>query len=197
LAQGLRARIDGLLPEKLGAFTHRAAALREVAAAQVPAGPARRAFWHDFFFGSVAEAGKSGDEVAYELALGDSLFAHSHGVAGRLSVLIPPSDVELLTLKAQRRLLEADVIVADGKAHAPLLEMARRDAVRSGNEADALAQAMQGRNVVVVAQRANDLLQRAGESGISAELLNHGPLSTQSPFPVREDLQDAILRAAS
>jgi uroporphyrin-III C-methyltransferase/precorrin-2 dehydrogenase/sirohydrochlorin ferrochelatase len=41
-----------------------------------------------------------------------------------------PGDPELLTLKAQRKLIEADVIVYDRLVGPAILEMARRDAVR-------------------------------------------------------------------
>lgn len=196
LAQGLRAKVDALLPENLGLLTRKAAALREVAATQVPVGTARRSFWQDFFFGSVAEASKTSDEVAYELALGDSLFNHSQGAKGRLTVIVPPVDVELLTLKAQRRLMEADVIVSSIPAPA-LLEMARRDAIRSANMVQALAEAAHGRNIVVICDKASPVQLLAQDRGLTVEVLNHGAQVPALPFPVREDLRDAILRAAS
>lgn len=196
LAQGLRAKIDALLPGNLGALTRRAAGLREIAASQVPAGNARRSFWHDFFFGSIAEAHKAGDDVAYELALGDTLFNHAQGGKGRLSLIVPPADPELLTLKAQRRLMEADVIVATDSGASALLEMARRDAVRSSDVEQAIALASLGRNVVVIAQQAPAILRRAETLAIAVEILSLGQNAPTSPFPVHEDLGDAILRAA-
>jgi len=187
--------VDALLPENLGALTRKAAALREVAAAQVPTGTARRSFWQDFFFGSVAEASKTGDQVAYELALGDSLFNHSQGAKGRLSIIVPPADVELLTLKAQRRLMEADVIVTLSPAPA-LLEMARRDAVRSSEMAEGLALAARGRNAVIICDKPSAIQSHAPENGVLVEVLDHGLKTLAHPFPMREDLRDAILRAA-
>ncbi len=50
---------------------------------------------------------------------------------GRVSLVgAGPGDPELLTLKAQRKLQEADVIVYDGQIGSGILELARRDAVR-------------------------------------------------------------------
>ncbi len=195
LAQGLRAKVDALLPENLGALTRKAAALRDVAAAQVPIGTARRSFWQDFFFGGVAEASKTGDQVAYELALGDSLFNHSQGAKGRLSIIVPPADVELLTLKAQRRLMEADVIVTLSPAPT-LLEMARRDAVRSSDMAEGLALAARGRNAVIICDKPSAIQSYAPENGVLVEVLDHGLKTLAHSFPMREDLRDAILRAA-
>ena len=130
LAQNIRAKVDALLPQNLGAIARRAATLRGLVAERLAHGLPRRAFWTDFFFGSVADAVRSKDEVAYELALGDSLFNHSQGKQRRISTLIVPAELDLLTLRDQRALMEADFIVYDVETPSALLEMARRDAVR-------------------------------------------------------------------
>ena len=130
LAQNIRSKVDALLPLNLGAVAKRAAALRNLVAEKLAHGRPRRAFWADFFFGSVAEAEKSNDKVAYELALGDALFNHSQSKQQRISTLIVPAELDLLTLRDHRALMEADFIVHSHNASAALLEMARRDAVR-------------------------------------------------------------------
>lgn len=130
LAQNIRAKVDALLPVNLGSIAQRAAALRGLVAKKLAHGFPRRAFWADFFFGSVAEAEKSNDKVAYELALGDALFNHSQAKQRHFSTIIVPLELDLLTLREHRALMEADYIVHTTDVPAAVLEMARRDAVR-------------------------------------------------------------------
>ncbi len=131
LAQGIRSQVDALLPNKLGHLAKAGHALRKRVAETVPKGNRRRAFWQNFFFGDVRDAHLSDDTVAYELALSDALYAESKPAVGRVSLVgAGPGDPELLTLKAHRRIQEADVIVYDRLVSSGVLEMARRDAVR-------------------------------------------------------------------
>lgn len=131
LAQGIRARIDAMLPQSLGKLAARAQSLRDKVAGIVPAGNRRRAFWQDFFFGNPRAALEEGDEVAFDLALNDSLYNQGKPAVGRVSLVgAGPGDPELLTLKAHRKLQEADVIVYDRLVSPGILELARRDAVR-------------------------------------------------------------------
>jgi len=174
LAQHIRARVDNLLPLTLGGFAKRAAALREIVAKRLAHGNPRRAFWSDYFFGSVAEASRDSDAVAYELALGDALFNHSHGVSRRISHLVVPAAVDLLTLRDQRLLMEADYIVHDAATPSALLEMARRDAVR-------------------LLPHQIDMIENVSGNVLHIKVIKQNA----APFPAREELSDAILRAAS
>ncbi|MEP6828038.1 MAG: NAD(P)-dependent oxidoreductase [Aestuariivirga sp.] len=174
LAQNIRAKVDALLPVNLGAMTRRAAALRSLVAEKLAHGLPRRAFWMDFFFGSVAEAVKGNDEVAYELALGDALFNHSQGKQRRVSSIAVPSELDLLTLRDHRALIEADYIVHDAETPAALLEMARRDAVR-------------------LLPHQIDRLEDVASNILHIVLSKSKP----SPFPSMNELSDAILRAAT
>ncbi len=194
LAQNLRAKIDGLLPLNLGAVARRAAGLRQLVAEKIAAGNKRRAFWADFFFGSVAEARKDNDEVAYELALGDAVFNHAHAAVGRITLIVPPQDIELLTLKAHRRLMEADVISFESGVSPALLEMARRDAVRvpAASKVELSNFTSQGLNVVHIGQ------SQPNSAVGAVEVLHHATaFSAPQAFPIREDIRDAILKAAS
>ena len=131
LAQGIRAKVDVLLPINLGALASKAQNLREKIASLVPHGNRRRAFWQSFFFGAPRDAFMDGDDVAFDLALHDAIYSSAQATVGRVSLVgAGPGDPELLTLKAQRKLQEADVIVYDRLVSAGVLEMARRDAVR-------------------------------------------------------------------
>ncbi|MGH6875584.1 MAG: NAD(P)-dependent oxidoreductase, partial [Aestuariivirgaceae bacterium] len=129
LAQGIRSELEADLPPFLGALTRAAGALRERVASSVPAGSSRRAFWHQFFFGNIRDAFARG-KSHFDSAVGDALSA-AQPIRGRVSLVgAGPGDPELLTLKAQRKLREADVIVYDRLIGPSILEYARRDAVR-------------------------------------------------------------------
>jgi uroporphyrin-III C-methyltransferase/precorrin-2 dehydrogenase/sirohydrochlorin ferrochelatase len=130
LAQGIRGEIEASLPPFLGALTKAAGSLRERVAREIPAGRTRRLFWERFFFGSMRDAFASGagafrDEVERLIAVSPK------SSPGRVSLVgAGPGDAELLTLKAQRKLREADVIVHDRLIGPDILEYARRDAIR-------------------------------------------------------------------
>jgi uroporphyrin-III C-methyltransferase/precorrin-2 dehydrogenase/sirohydrochlorin ferrochelatase len=131
LAQGIRSELETDLPPFLGALTRAAGALRERVADQIPAGNSRRQFWRQFFFGGIRDAFARGSldferevEKAFETG-------SSEAAEGRVALVgAGPGDPELLTLKAQRKLREADVIVFDRLVGPQILEYARRDAVR-------------------------------------------------------------------
>lgn len=131
LGQNIRARIDALLPHNIGSLASRAQKLRDRVAALVPAGNRRRAFWQDFFFGGARTAFDTSDDVAFELAVADAIHDRAKPATGRVALVgAGPGDPELLTLKAHRKLQEADVIVYDRLVSPGVLELARRDAFR-------------------------------------------------------------------
>jgi uroporphyrin-III C-methyltransferase / precorrin-2 dehydrogenase / sirohydrochlorin ferrochelatase len=106
------------------------AALRDRVARAIAAGPGRRAFWSSYFFGPAAEAFLAGDQARYGAAVDAAIDeAAARAPAGCRSSPRPPIP-ELLTLKAHRKLQEADVIVHDRGADPRILDYARRDAAR-------------------------------------------------------------------
>jgi uroporphyrin-III C-methyltransferase / precorrin-2 dehydrogenase / sirohydrochlorin ferrochelatase len=131
LGQGIRAKIDAMLPQNIGALATRASALRDYVAKHVPHGNRRRAFWQDFFFGKVRDAFNSGNKREFSQSFKEIIETEASPAQGRVSLVgAGPGDPELLTLKAHRKIQEADVIVYDRLVGAGILEMARRDAVR-------------------------------------------------------------------
>jgi len=98
LARSIRAQIEALLPANLGRLALFADGFRKSVASVFSRIEARRRFWEEFFSSSIAAK-----------------------VAG-------PGDPDLLTLKALRRLQEADVIVYDRLLGPSILDRARRDA---------------------------------------------------------------------
>ena len=184
LGQGLRARIDALLPTALGRLASSAEGLRERIAATVAPGFARRDFWQRYFFGSIRDSFLAGDNPAYARELEAALAGVTSPPAGRVSLVgAGPGDPELLTLKAQRKLIEADVIVYDRLVGPAILEMARRDAIRipvgktpyapspKQNEINAIliAQSKAGRRVVRLKGGDPYIFGRGGEEQAALE----------------------------
>lgn len=131
LGMGLRGKIEALLPQALGKLATAASGLRDHVAERVPQGNRRRSFWQRYFFGSIRDSFLAGDAKTYSNELEAALIDDSSPSVGRVSLVgAGPGDPELLTLKAQRKLLEADVIVHDRLIGPGILELARRDAVR-------------------------------------------------------------------
>src|SRR5262249_49095312 len=131
LGQGLRTKIEAMLPQALGKLAKAASDLRVRVAQHVPHGERRRSFWNRYFFGAIREAFLAGDRPPYARELEAALAELSSPSLGRVSLVgAGPGDPELLTLKAQRKLQEADVIVHDRLIGPGILELARRDAVR-------------------------------------------------------------------
>ncbi|MBR2688312.1 MAG: uroporphyrinogen-III C-methyltransferase [Aquamicrobium sp.] len=130
LAQMIRARIDQLLSPSLGPLAALAATFREAAERILPKGNRRRRFWADFFAGSPARAVEAGNlsaahDAASKLLLSDAVFGGHIALVGA-----GPGAEDLLTLRAQRLLMEADVIVFDALVPEAVVAMGRRDAER-------------------------------------------------------------------
>ena len=214
LGQGLRSKIDALLPPNLGELARVAASWRTRVAKLVPHGNARRNFWQNFFFGAPRESLFAGDKAGFarkvEAILASSYQTHEGLVS---LVAIGPGDAELITIKAQRKMMEADLIVYERNLPAAILEMARRDAVRieapqRAHDLEKLLIEKARVGLLVVRLFAGDeqnieahdeyIMLRA--QGISADIVPG--ITTQkaqvaTPFPINEDYQDQVLRSAS
>ena len=211
LGQGIRARIDAMLPNALGKLAEKANALRPRVANEVPQGSRRRSFWNRFFFGSIRDAAIAGDETSYAHELNIALNDEAKPSVGRVSLVgAGPGDPELLTLKAQRKLQEADVIVYDGHIGSGILELARRDAVRivAGKtqfeiNAVLIREARSAKHVVLLVSgdvdTGSDEQAALEDSGIAVEIIPGIAASTDKVFSFmsREDIANEILRAAS
>jgi len=130
LAQMIRARIDQMLSPSLGKLAHLAVQYRGAAEQTVPKGALRRNFWRRFFSGAVADAVAVGDAPAAHEAV-DRLLRSPERSEGRVWLVgAGPGAEDLLTLRAQRVLMEADVIVYDALVPQAIIDMGRRDAER-------------------------------------------------------------------
>ncbi len=133
LARKLRARIEALLPARLGRLARLAESFRGAVKALHDGGTARRRFWEEFFDGSIADdvlAGRESKAREKTLALVNRRSPRRR-VDGTVAIVgAGPGDPDLLTLRAANLLQDAEVIVYDNLVGAEILDRARRDAQR-------------------------------------------------------------------
>ncbi|MBC2884244.1 uroporphyrinogen-III C-methyltransferase [Ochrobactrum sp. CM-21-5] len=130
LAQMVRARIDAAFSPRLGELAHFAQGWRPLVERVLPKGIARRSFWRSFFSGAVSLAVENGDrEEAWRAA--SKLLEKPLDASGYVWLVgAGPGAEDLLTLRAHRALMEADVIVHDALVPEAVIAMGRRDAER-------------------------------------------------------------------
>ncbi len=130
LAQMIRAQVDQILSPSLGRLAGLANGYREAVDRILPRGVTRRVFWRRFFQGAVADAVNNGDiELARRSA--NALLNAQGKAAGHVWLVgAGPGAEDLLTLRAQRVMMEADVIVFDALVPQAIVDMGRRDAER-------------------------------------------------------------------
>ena len=135
LARHVRAKIEAMLSPRLGDLANLAESLRSRVAETIATGEARRRFWAHFFTGPTAAkvlAGQFEQGAADAVADIDRAAETSKttGVGHVSLVGAGPGAEDLLTLRAQRLLQEADVIVYDKLVPEAIVAMGRRDALR-------------------------------------------------------------------
>lgn len=129
LARLVRAQIEALLPPSLGKIVSLAGGLRHKVESLIHDGAARRRYYEELVTSTVvarALAKGRGEAEAEKL-----LASHAENGAGQGVVWLigaGPGAADLLTLRAQRLLQQADVIVHDQLVPAEVVEMGRRDA---------------------------------------------------------------------
>ncbi len=130
LSRHVRARIETMLAPSFGDLAGLADRLRERVGRTLASVADRRRFWARFFSGPVAEevfAGHPREAEAEALRL----LAEGPSRSGHVSLVgAGPGAEDLLTLRAQRALQEADVIVYDRLVPAAVVAQGRRDARR-------------------------------------------------------------------
>ncbi|ASY62768.1 Siroheme synthase [Sinorhizobium sojae CCBAU 05684] len=130
LAQMIRAQIDQLLSPSLGLVASLASTYREAVDRLVPRGVARRVFWRRFFSGPVSDHVAAGDLASASREAARLLNA-AGDVPGHVWLVgAGPGAEDLLTLRAQRVMMEADAIVYDALVPQAIVDMGRRDAER-------------------------------------------------------------------
>ena len=131
LAQQIRGQIEALLPPRLGLLARLAQSFRPTVDQMLPHGQPRRRFWSQFFRGSIAAHALAGHPDAARRLASRLLTGADTASSGFVSLVgAGPGSVDLLTLRAQRVLQEADVIVYDALVPEAAISMGRRDARR-------------------------------------------------------------------
>ncbi|WP_173932567.1 siroheme synthase CysG [Chelativorans sp. Marseille-P2723] len=130
LAQIIRSRIEQMLSPSLGQLALLAASYREAVEQHVTRGAACRRYWRSFFTGSPARSVEAGNQE--RAAWAAERLLQTQGVEEGHVALVGagPGAEDLLTLRAQRLLMEADVIVHDALVPEAVIAMGRRDAER-------------------------------------------------------------------
>ena len=130
LSQIIRARIDQMLAPSLGQLATLAESYRGIVDRTLPRGAVRRDFWRRFFSGSVSEQVENGDLPAARQAA-NTLLSNTGRNKGHVWLVgAGPGAEDLLTLRAQRVLMEADAILYDALVPEEIVDMGRRDAER-------------------------------------------------------------------
>jgi uroporphyrin-III C-methyltransferase/precorrin-2 dehydrogenase/sirohydrochlorin ferrochelatase len=141
LARRLRARIEAMLPERLGVLARAAGERRARVRAALPALQARQHFWDDFFDSALAQQILAAPLEAAAIDAGfDAQIAATRDANRDASAQTPmgivwligagPGDPDLLTLRAQQLLQQCDVVLYDRLVPEAVLARVRRDAER-------------------------------------------------------------------
>lgn len=132
LARLLRARLEALLPARLGELAGFAARFRTAVRGLITDGRSRRRFWERLFDSPAAEAVLAGNERAAREAMLPLLNSKAATPESGVVYLVGvgPGDPDLLTFQALRLMQQADVVLYDAQITPEILDRVRRDAER-------------------------------------------------------------------
>lgn len=130
LAQIIRARLDQMLSPSLGPLARLAQQYRKAVDLLLPRGVTRRVFWRRFFTGDIADKVAQGD-ISQARRLATRILREGEEAQGHVWLVgAGPGAEDLLTLRAQRVMMEADAILYDALVPMAVVNMGRRDAER-------------------------------------------------------------------
>lgn len=131
LAREVRARIESLLPARLGELARFAGRLRHRVAEALADAAARRRFWERVLAGPLGEAVLAGRAAEAEALFEAALASPLHACSGHVALVgCGPGDPDLLTFRALRVMQAADLVVHEAALAPRLLDSVRRDAER-------------------------------------------------------------------
>ncbi|CAG9933383.1 siroheme synthase CysG [Candidatus Nitrotoga arctica] len=131
LARILRGKLETLIPPAYGQLAAFAAKFRQTVKTHISNFSKRRIFWENVLEGPIAEKIFSGNDKSAETMLLAMLKDNNHGSVGEVFLVgAGPGAPDLLTFRALRLMLKADVVLYDNLVSKPVLEMTRRDAER-------------------------------------------------------------------
>lgn len=127
----IRAQIEALLPSRLGDLAALAGEFRNSVARVIGEPGQRKRFWERVFDGAIAQKALTGDLSGARSALLAQLNMPQAGIEGSVALVgAGPGDPDLLTLKAQQAMSQADVVLYDDLVAPAVLDRVRRDAER-------------------------------------------------------------------
>jgi uroporphyrin-III C-methyltransferase/precorrin-2 dehydrogenase/sirohydrochlorin ferrochelatase len=127
----IRAQIEALLPARLGDVAALAGEFRGTVARVISDAAKRKRFWQRVFDGPVAAKVLHGDRSGARAALMAALNSQQDELVGQVTLVgAGPGDPDLLTLAAQRALMDADIVLYDALVAPEILDRVRRDAER-------------------------------------------------------------------
>jgi uroporphyrin-III C-methyltransferase/precorrin-2 dehydrogenase/sirohydrochlorin ferrochelatase len=174
----IRAQIEALLPSRLGDLAALAGDFRNSVARVIREPRQRKRFWERVFDGPVAQKALAGDLSGARSTLLAQLNAPQADAAGSVALVgAGPGDPDLLTLKAQQVISQADAVLYDDLVPPAVLDRVRRDAERiavgkrkgrhrlSQTQINALMAELAGQGKHVVRLKAGDpfIFGRGGE----------------------------------
>lgn len=131
LARDLRAKIEAMLPARLGNLAIFAEKFRGAVKAVIENGRERRRFWERFFASPLSGRVLNGEEAGNQEEMLALVNRHKATTGGSVAIVgAGPGDPDLLTFKALRYLQQADLVVYDRLVGPEIIEYARRDAER-------------------------------------------------------------------
>lgn len=130
IAKTIRARLESLMPQRIGDLADFARTFRPAVSKRFPDEAIRRQFWESVLRGPIAEKVLAGDEAGARNQLTLMLEDTKDPVGAVHIVGAGPGDPELLTLKALRILQDADIVFYDFLVGDGVLDLVRRDAER-------------------------------------------------------------------
>lgn len=127
----IRAQIEALLPARLGDVAALAGEFRGTVARVIREPALRKRFWQHVFDGPVAARALAGDRAGARAALMSELNSQQDELLGHVTLVgAGPGDPDLLTIAAQRALMDADIVLHDALVSPEILDRVRRDAER-------------------------------------------------------------------
>ena len=189
LVARLKDQMESLLPDTLGSLADLASQMRPIVKEILPKIEARRKFWRMFFDGGNAEVFLSGKNTIKQKEVRSLVqqMANSGCFSPSVSIVgAGPGDPDLLTVKALRKIQEADVLVYDRLVGVEILKRARKESKKifvgkskgqhTCGQAEIndilLQEALPGRNVVPLKGGDPFVFGRGGEE--RAFLMQHG-----------------------
>jgi uroporphyrin-III C-methyltransferase/precorrin-2 dehydrogenase/sirohydrochlorin ferrochelatase len=167
LARLIRARIEALIPPAYGRLAALAERFKAEIRTRLPDLAQRRRVLEMLLTGPAADLVFAGREDEAAVIFTDTLAGHAPSAGMVFLVGAGPGSADLMTLRAQRLLGEADIIVHDRLIGDDVLDMARRDA-------DRIYVGKERAHHCVLQENINDLLVKLAREGRKVVRLKGG-----------------------